>query len=173
MQEGNDGNRQRKDKDRMSVKNEWQEDSEAMSIAMDVVDKYNETFDGIDLTKIRFVRVMGKKNGKACRVLSVGFPYNIDVPYLYYMEIDDGKWKAMTDVQRNILVFRGLFEIAPGGMDSESVNYGKKRKKDVEDFTEVIAVAGGRYDWDVAGATGIHDILTDKDKENIEGMLKE
>ena len=34
----------------MNVKKEWQEDSEAMSIAMDVVEKYGETFEEIDLT---------------------------------------------------------------------------------------------------------------------------
>lgn len=158
----------------MSVKNEWQEDSEALSIAMDVVNKYDETFEGIDLTKIRFLRIHGRKNGKACKVTSVGFPFNIDINYLYYMEIDDEKWREMKDAQRNILVFRGLFEISPGGMDPESVNYGKKRKKDVEDFDEVIAVAGGRYDWQRTGVTGIHDILiTEKDKENIDSMLKE
>lgn len=155
----------------MNVKKEWQEDSEAMSIAMDVVEKYGETFEEIDLTKIRFLRVMGRKNGKACKVTSAGWPFNIDVPYLYYMEIDDEKWKSMTDVQRNILVFRGLYEIAPGGMDSESVNYGKKRKRDIEDFTEVINVAGGRYDWQETGATGIHDILSEQDMENIDMML--
>ena len=155
----------------MNVKKEWQEDSEAMSIAMDVVEKYGETFEEIDLTKIRFLRVMGRKNGKACKVTSAGWPFNIDVPYLYYMEIDDEKWKSMTDVQRNILVFRGLYEIAPGGMDSESVNYGKKRKRDNEDFTEVINVAGGRYDWQETGATGIHDILSEQDRENIDMML--
>lgn len=157
----------------MNVKKEWQEDSEAMSIAMDVVEKYGETFEEIDLTKIRFLRVMGRKNGKACKVTSAGWPFNIDVPYLYYMEIDDEKWKSMTDVQRNILVFRGLYEIAPGGMDSESVNYGKKRKRDIEDFTEVINVAGGRYDWQETGATGIHDILSEQDMENIDVMLSE
>ena len=155
----------------MNVKKEWQEDSEAMSIAMDVVEKYGETFEEIDLTKIRFLRVMGRKNGKACKVTSAGWPFNIDVPYLYYMEIDDEKWKSMTDVQRNILVFRGLYEIAPGGMDSESVNYGKKRKRDIEYFTEVINVAGGRYDWQETGATGIHDILSEQDRENIDMML--
>ena len=155
----------------MNVKKEWQEDSEAMSIAMDVVEKYGETFEEIDLTKIRFLRVMGRKNGKACKVTSAGWPFNIDVPYLYYMEIDDEKWKSMTDVQRNILVFRCLYEIAPGGMDSESVNYGKKRKRDIEDFTEVINVAGGRYDWQETGATGIHDILSEQDRENIDMML--
>lgn len=157
----------------MNVKKEWQEDSEAMSIAMDVVEKYGETFEEIDLTKIRFLRVMGRKNGKACKVTSAGWPFNIDVPYLYYMEIDDEKWKSMTDVQRNILVFRGLYEIAPGGMDPESVNYGKKRKRDIEDFTEVINVAGGRYDWQETGATGIHDILSEQDRENIDVMLSE
>ena len=158
----------------MSCKNEWQEDSEAMSIAMDVTAKYGETFEGLDLTKVRFLRIMGKKNGKACKVTSVGFPFNIDIPYLYYLEIDDEKWKQMTDAQRNILVFRGLYEIAPGGMDPESVNYGKKRKKDIEDFSEVVEVAGGRYDWNLTGATGIHDILlSDKDRENINSLFND
>ena len=157
----------------MSCKNEWMEDSEALSIAMDVIAKYDETFQGIELAKIKFIRVLGRKNGRACKVTSVGFPFNIDLPYMYYMEIDDEKWKQMTEQQRNILVFRGLYEIAPGGMDPESVNYGKKRKKDVEDFTEVIAVAGGRYDWNVAGATGLHDILvSDKDNQDIGDLRK-
>ena len=142
----------------MSVKCEWQEDSEALSIAMEVKTKYDETFEGIDLGSIRFVRVLGKK-GKAIKVTSVGFPFNIDVPYLYYIEINDEKWKTMSEAQRNLLVFKGLYEIAPGGMDPESVDYGKKRKKDVDDFKDVIAAAGGRYDWEDTGAVGIHDIL--------------
>ena len=157
----------------MSVKREWQEDSEAMSIAMDIIDKYSETFEGIDLTKIRFIRIMDRNNGKPCKVTSVGFPYNIDNPYLYYIEIDDGKWKQMDESQRNLLVFRGLYEIAPGGMDSESVNYGRKRKKDIDDYRYVIEVAGGRYDWNDTGATGLHDILTDEDKNNINSLLEE
>lgn len=144
----------------MSVKYEWQDDSEALSIAMDVVSsQYAEKFEGIDLSRIRFVRVLDKKAGKACKVYSVGFPFNIDNPYLYYIEINDTKWQTMTTAQRTLLVFRGLYEIAPGGMDPESANYGKKRKRDIEDFNEVIAVAGGRYDWENTGAVGIHDIL--------------
>ena len=157
----------------MSCKNEWMEDSEAMSIAMDIISKYSDTFEGLDLTKIKFIRIMGKKTGKACKTTSVGFPFNIDLPYMYYMEFNDEKWKQMTEEQRNILVFRGLYEIAPGGMDPESVNYGKKRKKDLDDFSEVVEVAGGRYDWERTGATGIHDILiSDKDKEDIGDLTK-
>lgn len=149
----------------MSAKHEWAEDSEAMSIAMEIVakDEFAEMFEGLDLAKMRFLRIIGRKNGKACKVTSVGFPYNIDVPYLYYMEIDDEKWKQMDDHQRGLLVFRGLYEVSPGGMDPESVNYGKKRKKDVEDFSEVIAAAGGRIDWNVPGAAGLPDILAEKE----------
>lgn len=143
----------------MSVKHEWSEDSEAMSIAMEVVAKFIEVFDGIDLGKIRFLRIMDRKNGKACKVTSVGFPLNIDVNYLYYIEIDDVKWKAMTDAQRNLTVFSALYEIAPGGMDPESVNYGKKRKREVEDFDTVLAAAGGRYDWNRVGVQAIPNIL--------------
>ena len=149
----------------MSVKNEWQEDSVALSIAMDVISKYEETFEGIDLGSIRFLRVLGKKSGKAIKVTSAGWPFNIDVPYLYYIEINDEKWKTMSDAQRNLLVFKGLYEIAPGGMDPESVDYGKKRKKEVEDFKVVIAAAGGRFDWEEVGAQGIHDILTNEDNK--------
>lgn len=158
----------------MSKKNEWQEDSEAMSIAMDIIDKFNDTFESIDLAKIRFIRVLGKKNGKDVKVTSVGFPMNIDVPYLYYMEIDDEKWKVMDDAKRNLTVFSGLYEIAPGGMDAESSNYGKKRPLDVKDYAEVIAVAGGRYDWKSVDSIGIHDILlTEDDKKDINDLMEE
>jgi hypothetical protein len=152
----------------MGTKVEWTEDSEALGIAMEVMEKFEETFSGIDLGQIRFVRVLGKKNGKAVKVSPVAFPYNIDIRYLYYMMIDDGKWHEMNDAQRNLTIFSGLFEIAPGGMDPESSNYGKKRKRDVEDFEEVLAAAGGRYDWKKTGATGIHDILNIKTEDNIE-----
>ena len=144
---------------------EWTEDSEAMGIAMEIIDKYQETFCEIDLSKIRFVRVLNKK-GKAVAIKTVNFPYNIDVNYLYYMIINDNKWMEMTNAQRNLTVFSGLFEIAPGGMNPESANYGKKRKRDVEDFEEVIAAAGGRYDWQNTGAMGIHDILKEKENNN-------
>ncbi len=157
----------------MSCKKEWIEDCEAMAIAMDVIDKYDETFDGIDLTKMRFLRILGEPKGKTCKVTSVGFPVNIDVPYLYYMEINDVKWKAMTEAQRNLTIFAGLFEVAPGGMDPESVNYGKKRKRDLEDYSEVVAAAGGRYDWKNTGAEGIHDILTKKDKDDIRSLTED
>lgn len=148
----------------MSVKHEWMEDSEALGIAMEVVDKYCETFASIDLNKIRFLRVLGKKRGKAVRVMAVGFPYNIDINNLYYIIVNDMKWHELTDAQRNLLIYSGLYEIAPGGMDVESVNYGKKRKRDVEDFDEVIATAGGRYDWMRVGASGIRDILEVNDE---------
>lgn len=146
---------------------EWMEDADAMGIALEITNKFNEMFVGIDLSKIRFVRVLGKKSSKAVKLATVGFPYNIDVNYLYYMIVDDNKWKGMSDAQRNLAIFSGLFEIAPGGMDVESSNYGKKRKRDVEDFDEVIAVAGGRYDWKKEGAVGIKDILeSDEDDKD-------
>jgi hypothetical protein len=149
----------------MSRKNEWQEDSEALSIAMDIVDKYEETFEHIDLERIRFLRILNKKNGKEVKVTSVSFPFNIDTPYLYYMEFDDEKWKVMDDAQRNLTVFSALYEVAPGGMDSESSSYGKKRPIDIKDYAAVIAAAGGRYDWKEVGSTGIHDILLSKEEE--------
>jgi hypothetical protein len=152
----------------MSKKKEWVEDSESLSIAMDILDKYSETFDGIDLSKIRFVRILGNKKGKDVKVHSVGFPMNIDCPYLYYIEIDDNKWKMMDDAKRNLTVFSGLYEISPGGMDPESINYGKKRPMDIKDYSAVICAAGGRYDWKEEGSKGIHDILLeDNSKDEI------
>jgi len=158
----------------MGKKDEWQEDSEAMSIAMDIVDKFEDTFEGIDLTKIRFLRILNKKKGKEVKVTSTSFPFNIDTPYLYYMEFDDEKWKVMDDAKRNLVVFSALYEIAPGGMDSESSSYGKKRPLDIKDYAAVIAAAGGRYDWKEVGSTGIHDILLSKeDEEDINDLLSE
>lgn len=163
----------------MSVKREYDEDSEALSIAMEVMNKYSEVFEGFDLSKIRFLRVKDKRSEKGYKVTSVGFPFNIDIPYLYYIEIYNDNWMKMTEEQRNILVFSSMYEIAPNGMDPESSSYGKKRKKDIEDFSEVIAVAGGRYDWKSPQATGIHDILTnivdlsEDDKNNIKDIMEE
>ena len=158
----------------MGKKNEWQEDSEALSIAMDIIDKYNETFEHIDLAKIRFLRILNKKNGKDVKVTSVSFPFNIDTPYLYYMDFDAEKWKVMDDAKRNLTVFSALYEVAPGGMDAESSNYGKKRPIDIKDYAAVIAAAGGRYDWKEVGSTGIHDILLSKEEQDdIDEMLNE
>lgn len=154
----------------MAVKKEWMEDSEALSVAMEIQNKFNEMFAGIELDKIRFIRVMDQKNGKAIKVATVGFPFNIDVNYLYYVMVDDLKWSEMSEAQRNLLVFSGLYEIAPGGMNPESASYGKKRKRDIEDFDDVIAVAGGRYDWQKTGATGLHDILQEQ-KETEEQQM--
>ena len=146
----------------MSCKEEWREDCEAAAIAAEVLEKYIdvEGFDKIDPLRIKFVRVLNKDSKKGVKLHTVGFPFNIDCPYLYYMVVNDGWWQQHNEEQRNIAVFAGLYEIAPGGMDNESVNYGKKRKRDIEDFDEVIAVAGGRYDWQKVGITGIHNILS-------------
>ena len=154
----------------MSVKLEWQEDSEAMTIATELIEKVSDTldeFNGIDPSKIRFIRIMGRPNGKPQKVTSVGFPFNIDITsYLYYIEIDDEQWKKMDEAHRVATVLEALMEIAPGGMDPQSANYGKKRKKDFNGYRIVIDLLDGRYDWNLPGSTGVRNILDENDRGN-------
>lgn len=174
----------------MSKKQEWDEDTEVASIAMEIVelartqefiDKHGELFGtDLDVGKIQFIRVKNRQNGKLCKVTAVTFPFSIDINHcLYYIEIDDVKWKKMTEAKRNFTVLRALFEIMPGGMDAESANYCKKRKKDIDDYSELINLTGGRYDWSNEDSNDIVDILsaenavTDEDKKNIDELMKE
>lgn len=145
----------------MSKKMEWREDSEVMGIALQVVEHYSEIFDGLDLGKLRFLRILDKKSPKEIEVKSVGFPFIIDNPYVYYLMVNNMRWKMLSTEQRQLAVFRALYTISPGGTDESSTGYGRKRKRDIEDYSVVLGAAGGRYDWNLVGASELPSILGD------------
>ena len=145
------------------AKLEWREDSEVMGIAVQLVEKYPDMLGEIDLGKVRFVRILEKKAKKILAVKSCGFPFNIDNNYVYYIMINNNKWQMLNEKQKNLAVMGGLYTITPGGTDSGSVNYGKKRQKDVEDYSMVLCAAGGRYDWGQIGTDDIPNVLGDEE----------
>ena len=152
----------------MSKKMEWKEDAEVSGIALDLVEKYEDMFDGLDLNKLRFIRIMGKKGLNTIDVLGVGFPFNIDNNYVYYIMTNNFKWKVLSDEQKNLSVMDALYTIAPGGTDETSINYGLKRKKDINDFSIILSAAGGRYDWKMIGASGLPNVLKEIDDKGDE-----
>ena len=149
----------------MSKKIEWKEDAEVLGIGLDILEKFEDMFIGLDIKKIRFIRILDKKSEKIVDVKGVGFPFNIDNNYVYYFMTNNLKWKLLNDQQKKLAVMNGLYSIADGGTDSTSSNYGMKRKKDIEDFSIILSAAGGRYDWQTPGVTDLPDILENEEQE--------
>lgn len=145
----------------MAKKQEWVGDTEVVEIALKIKEKYDEMFEHVDLSMIRFIRLMDKNSEKIVDVQATSFPYSIDNPYVFYFVTNNMKWKQMSEEQRNLAVFQAMFTLAPGSFDSESENYGKKRKKDVEDYGVVLGAAGGNFWWKQAGTIGIPNILSE------------
>lgn len=140
---------------------DWSEDSEAVAIAIKLVDRYPELFDGLDLSKVKFVRNLAGGGNKVGEIKACVFPFDIDSPYAYYVVISNEKWKELSDAQRNLAIMHLIYSIAPGGTDESSSGYAKCRKHDVKDYNVVLDASGGRYDWTEPGAVGINDPLAE------------
>ena len=149
----------------MAKNTDWREDSEALGIAMKLMDKFPEMFQDLDLTKIKFVRNLAGTSSKIGEIKTCGFPYDIDSPYSYYIIVENSKWKMLSEAQQTLAIMHFLYAIAPGGTDETSNNYAKCRKHDVKDYNVVLAAAGGRYDWMEPGVDGIANPLGDLPRE--------
>lgn len=145
----------------MAKKVDWTEDSATLEIALKLVEKYPDLFDGLDLTKVRFVRDLNASGHKIGELKPCGFPYDIDSPYAYYIVANNIVWKELSAAQQNLAVMHFLYAIAPGGTDEASASYAKTRKHDVKDYDTILKAAGGRYDWAKPGATDLPDPLAD------------
>ena len=65
----------------MAKNTDWHEDSEAFGIALKLTDKFKAIFDGLDLTKVKFIRNMDGNSRKVGEIKICGFPYS---PTLLY-----------------------------------------------------------------------------------------
>lgn len=149
----------------MAKNTDWREDSESLGIALKLTDKFQTMFDGLDLTKIKFVRNMGGGDRKVGEIKTCGFPYDIDSPNAYYIIINNGYWQSLTPAQQTLAIMHFIYAVAPGGTDESSNNYAKLRRHDVKDFNVILAAAGGRYDWAEPGAVDIKDPLEIKESD--------
>lgn len=146
----------------MAKNTDWREDSEAFGIAVKLQERYPDLFGELDLGKVKFIRNLSGTYTKAGELKACTFPYDISSPYAYYLIIENSYWKELSEAQRNLAVMHLLYGIAPGGTDETSNNYAKCRRHDVKDFNVVLAAAGGRYDWQEVGKTGINDPLAEQ-----------
>ena len=144
----------------MAKNKDWSEDAEALGIALKLTEKYPTVFDGLDLTRVRFVRSLSATATKAGELRPCSFPFDIDSPYAYYVIINNSYWKSLSEAQQNLAVMHLIYGIAPGGTDEASASYARTRRHDVKDYNLVLAAAGGRYDWQEPGKTDIANPLT-------------
>ena len=150
----------------MAKNTDWHEDSEAFGIALKLTDKFKAIFDGLDLTKVKFIRNMDGNSSKVGEIKICGFPYDTDSPYAYYICINNSYWKSLNDAQKTLAVMHFIYAICPGGTDETSNNYAKLRRHDVKDYNVILAAAGGRYDWAELGAIDIKNPLNSNDNDD-------
>lgn len=144
----------------MSKNHEWKEDTEVMNIAVKLLEKYDEVFCGFDISKIRFIRELsGSVKKQHAKMFAVKYPFDIDSQYVYYFCTSNSNWKTLTPEQQTILVFRQMLGIPSGGTDSESENYAKIRRPDVDEYSEVLIATDGRFDWANVGVNNLKNIL--------------
>lgn len=137
-------------------------DEEVKKLAEEIVEKYQELFSGIDLSKIHFIRIKNKKNRNIIELKNISFPYNLDINYAFYFLTYNKKWMMLNEEQKKIAVMNGLYGIQTGGTDINSSTYGCKRRKDIQEYSMVLNAVGGRYDWKQFGAINLPDILSDE-----------
>lgn len=141
---------------------EWVNDTEVVEIALRIKERFDEMFEHVDVSMIRFIRVMDKASSKIIEAKPVGFPHSIDNPYVFYFITFNKNWLNLTEEQRNLAVFQALYSTAPGSFDSDSENYRKRRKCDVKDYGVVLGAAGGNFFWQEAGVFGLPNILSEE-----------
>lgn len=157
----------------MPKNRDWSEDVEALDIATKLIDKYPKVFDGLDLTRVRFVRNMASASRVAGEVKPCSFPYDIDSPYAYYIIINNSYWKSLSEAQQTLAVMHLIYAIAPGGTDETSTNYARTRRHDIKDYNLIMAAAGGRYDWAEPGKTDLPNPLTANEDALLEKISAE
>lgn len=156
----------------MAKNTDWNEDIEAFAIADKLMQKFPQIFEGLDLGRIRFVRDLGAKSRKIGEIKTCSFPYDIDSPYAYYIIVNNGVWKELSEAQQQLAIMHLLYSVAPNGTDETSANYAKCRKHDVKDYDVILAAAGGRYDWTHPGVTGIESPLL-INEANLQAKIEE
>jgi len=86
-------------------------DEEVKKLAEEIVEKYQELFSGIDLSKIHFIRIKNKKNRNIIELKNISFPYNLDINYAFYFLTYNKKWMMLNEEQKKIAVMNGLYGI--------------------------------------------------------------
>jgi len=151
----------------MSKEQDYSTDMEAQNIATELQERF-PMFENHDLSRVVFYRMKEKKSRVPTKITTTKFPFDaIGGTYIYFVEVYAKVWDFMSDEQRKIAIFEVLVAMHPDGFDEESNNYAKLRKRDVDEYSEVLCAAQGVYNWKEQGmkVTDIYELARDKEEE--------
>jgi hypothetical protein len=131
---------------------DWTAEIEAQGIAQKLQEKFPTIFGTHDLTKISWMK-MKKKSADCCKIIKTGFPFDAFANYVYYVLVYEGIWSTLSLEQKVATVFEQLIAMEPDGFDGESNNYAKLRKKDVNEYSELLCAVQLNINWKKAGAS--------------------
>lgn len=91
-------------------------------LATSLVEKYPDVFYGIDINKIRCVKVTNKdrqEGKKMFEVLAVKMPVLMDAPYGWYLTFWHNCWDSFTENQKLLLIADALHHIPTNPIEDE------------------------------------------------------
>jgi hypothetical protein len=96
---------------------------EFSQLATGLVEKYPEVFYGIEVNKIRCVKVTNKdrddKKQRLYEVQAVKMPVLMDAPYGWYITVWHNFWDSFTEKQKLLLVADALHHIPKNAVEDE------------------------------------------------------
>ena len=155
----------------MAKNAEYRTDNEAMEIAVKLAAKY-DAFQTIDIGKICFLRMEKDKSKDVFKLTPTKFPFDISSPHIYYVQIYNKQWNLLNENQKLAAIFEVLVSIPEAGTDYNGNNYAKLRRKDVDQYSEVLAAVAGNYEWHKTGAI-IPNLLDDTVAASVNVKLAE
>ena len=154
----------------MSKEQDYSTDMEAQNIATELQERF-PMFESHDLSRVVFYRMKAKNSKVPTKITTTKFPFDaIGGTYIYFVEVYNKIWETLSDEQRKIAIFEVLVAMHPDGFDEESNNYAKLRKRDVDEYSEVLCAAQGVYNWKQQGVdvVDIYNLIKEKDAETSE-----
>jgi len=124
------------------LKPEYESIEEFKAIAVKLVDKYPQFFNGINANEIRAVGITNKDpkdDAEMFALMPVPMPIRMDCPYGYYVICNMQDWMGMDSKHQQIQVFRVLCRISPD-------NDGKVLPFDLKDVYVVVKNFGTDYE---------------------------
>lgn len=96
---------------------------EFAKLARGLIEKYPTVFYGVDIEKIRCVKVTNKDRGekkqKLFEILAVKMPVLMDAPYGWYLTVWHNYWDGFTENQKLLLIADALHHVPSNPIEDE------------------------------------------------------
>jgi hypothetical protein len=110
--------------------------------AHQIVDKYPEIFDGINVDKIRCVKITNNTRAASSKTIwkneGVSMPIRMDCPFSWYVSIHYNDWDGFLDNQKLLLITQVLLSCGKG-----EEGEGKVIPPDNKDYEILLRTFGG------------------------------